>query len=89
MTAIRFLIGSLEVEYFIDIPPLNTAVQTGFWRYPGRRLVHETLEISWSAKSREHQPHPAYTKRLWINWEENAWDAGTIVARGVDHEKKR
>jgi hypothetical protein len=76
------------VEYFIDIPPFNTAVQTGFWRYPARKFAHETLEISCRAKSREHQSNSTYTKRLWINWEESAWDAGTIVATGVDHERR-
>jgi len=86
MIAIRFLIGSLKVEYFIDIPPFGTAVQTGVWRYPARKLAQDTLGISWSAKPREHQSNPTYAKRLWINWEENAWDAGIIVATGVDHE---
>ena len=83
MMTIRFLIGSLEVEYFIDIPPFSTAVQTGVWRYPARKFAQDTLEISWSAKSRERQSHPAYAKRLWINWEESAWDAGTIAAQGA------
>jgi len=86
MIAIRFLIGSLKVEYFIDIPPFGTAVQTGVWRYPARKLAQDTSRSTRFRESPEHQSNPTYAKRLWINWEEDAWDAGMSVATGVDHE---